>query len=265
MSLSKIVVGHLSASLSMVADGYHSLLDGLNNVIGLIVVGVARRPPDADHPYGHRKFETAATLAIGLALAGLSYRLVEGSFGRLGSGHTPKIAALNFVVMIATLGMNLFVSWYEAREGRRLRSEYLVADAAHTRSDVYVTMGVIGTFAGARAGLGWIDPLVAALIAAFIAFQAAKLLRASFDILTDKAPFEPTAVRDVVLAVPGVRAAREVRARGGRDAAYVDLVAEVDGTLSLRQAHYIADAIEEAIKKAFPEVVDVVVHLEPAG
>ena len=85
VSAGKIVVGKLSVSLSMVADGYHSLTDGLNNVVGLVVASFAYKPPDAGHPYGHRKFETAATLLIGLALLGVSYHVVEQALSQLNS------------------------------------------------------------------------------------------------------------------------------------------------------------------------------------
>jgi cation diffusion facilitator family transporter len=112
----KILVGRLSGSLSMVADGYHSLLDGSNNVIGLIVAAFAYAPPDRGHPYGHRKFETSAALLIGLALLALAYRVIEGAFGQVTNPGLPVIGLLNWIVMGVTLGMNLFVSWYEARE-----------------------------------------------------------------------------------------------------------------------------------------------------
>lgn len=264
VSASKIVVGEMSGSLSMVADGYHSLLDGLNNVIGLVVLAFAHRPPDADHTYGHRKFETAATLGIGLALSALAYRLIEGALGRIANPQLPSIGPLNFAVMLATLATNVFVAWYEARAGRRLGSEYLIADAAHTRSDIYVTMGVIGSFAGARAGVPWMDPVIAVAIGAFIGYQASRILLSSFHVLTDRAPVDPAAVREVVKGVAGVQDARGVRARGGPDAAYVDLIAHVDGSLTLTEAHAIADAIEERLMEKYPQIVDVVVHLEPA-
>src|SRR5512134_3154151 len=128
----KILVGKLSGSLSMVADGYHSLVDGSNNVIGLIVAAFAFAPPDRAHPYGHRKFETAATSMIGIALLALAWKVVTGALGRAGSPELPVIGLLNWVVMAATIGVNVLVSWYEAREGQRLKSAFLVADATHT-------------------------------------------------------------------------------------------------------------------------------------
>ena len=265
VSLGKIVVGKLTGSLSMVADGYHSLVDGSNNVVGLIVAAFAYAPPDRGHPYGHRKFETAATMLIAVALLALSYTVLEGALTQAKSARLPQIGLLNWFVMLATLAMNLFVSWYEAREGQRLGSSYLVADAAHTRSDMYVSLGVIGSFAGARAGLPWTDAVVAAGIAVVIAVQAVKILVGSFHVLTDRAMLAPEDVERVVRAVPGVAACRDVRTRGGPGSVYVDLVADVDGGVTLREAHEVADCIEEAVKASHPDVVDVVVHLEPTS
>ncbi len=264
VSLGKIVVGKLSGSLSMVADGYHSLVDGSNNLIGLFVVGLAYAPPDRGHHYGHRKFETAATLGIGLALLALAYRVVENAFQGVRLEAAPAIGALNWAVMGTTLVVNLFVAAYETREGRRLGSDYLVADAAHTRSDIYVTLGVGVSFAGVQAGLRWVDSVVAAAIAGFIAFLAVRILVGAFHVLTDRAAIPPERIAQVVEAVPGVRGCKDARTRGGHGAVYVDLVALVDGGRPLHEAHDVSDRIEEAVKGAFPEVVDVVVHLEPA-
>jgi cation diffusion facilitator family transporter len=264
VSAGKIVVGKLSGSLSMVADGYHSLTDGLNNVVGLVVASFAYKPPDAGHPYGHRKFETAATLLIGIALLGVAYHVVEQALSQVASSRRPEIGALNWVVMGVTLVANVFVAWYERREGRRLNSAFLIADSAHTRSDIYVTMGVVASFAGARAGLAWTDGLVAAGIAAFIAFLAVQILVGSFNTLTDRAVLPSEALQAVVLRVPGVRDCRDIRTRGGEGAVYVDLIVHVDGDMRLRAAHDVADRIEAALLEAHPEIVDVVVHLEPA-
>jgi cation diffusion facilitator family transporter len=260
----KIVVGTLSGSVAMVADGYHSLVDSANNVIGLIVAAFAYAPPDRGHPYGHRKFETTATTFIGGALLLLSYRVVETAFRGMSGDRLPDVGALNWIVMLATMAMNVFVSWFEAREGRRLGSDYLLADSAHTRSDLYVSLGVVASFAGAKAGVRWADAVVALAIAAVIAVQAVKLLVGSFNVLTDRVVIPAETIASLVARVPGVRGCRDVRSRGGPEAAYVDLVVYVDGSLSLRAAHEVADRIEEALKRADPRIVDVVVHLEPA-
>jgi len=264
VAIAKIVVGRWSRSRAMEADGYHSLVDSSNNLIGLTVAAFAFRPADVGHPYGHRKFETAATLAIGLALLALAYQLLESAFEGALHRVLPELTALNWIVLVVTLGVNLFVSSYEARAGRRLGSDYLIADAAHTRSDLYVSLAVLGSFAAARAGLGWADPIVAVAIAALIGVQAISILVRSFHVLTDRAVLDAGEIERLIAAVPGVARSSNVRTRGRADAVYIDLVAFVDGGLSLNEAHAIADAIEAAVTAARPEVVDVVVHLEPA-
>jgi cation diffusion facilitator family transporter len=263
VSLAKIAVGKISGSVSMVADGYHSLMDGSNNVVGLVVASFAYAPPDEGHPYGHRKFETAATLLIGLALLSLAYRVVEDALRQMAGARVPSITRLNWVVMGVTLLVNIFVTLYETREGRRLGSGYLVADAAHTRSDIYVTLGVVASFAGARAGLPWVDTAVAVAIATFIAVLGVRILVGSFHTLTDRAALPRRALEEVVRAVPGVRSCHDIRTRGGPEAVYVDLVVKVDGELPLRAAHDVADAVEAALQQARPEIVDVIVHVEP--
>jgi cation diffusion facilitator family transporter len=265
VSAGKVVAGHLSGSLAMIADGYHSLVDGSNNVLGLIVSAFAFRPPDAGHPYGHRKFETAATLIIGAALTGLAWQILAGALDRTAAPALPAIGVLSWAVMAVTIGVNVFVSWYEAREGRRLGSAFLVADSAHTRADLYVSLGVVASFAAARLGAAWADPLVAVAIAAIIAWQAGRILVSAFNVLTDRAPIRAGALEPLAASVPGVLRVHDVRARGRGDAVFVDLTVHLDGDMSLHAAHGVADRIEAALQAAHPEIVDVVVHLEPEG
>jgi cation diffusion facilitator family transporter len=265
VSAGKVAVGHLSGSLAMVADGFHSLVDGCNNVIGLIVSAFAFAPPDRGHPYGHRKFETAATSLIGIALLALAWEVVKGALGRIGEPALPVIGLLNWLVMAATIAVNLLVSWYEARAGRRLKSAFLVADAAHTRADVSVSLGVVASFLAARLGLAWADPLVAVTIGGIIAWQASRILLAAFDVLTDRAAIAAESLERLAAAVPGVLKVHDLRTRGRGDAVYVDLTVHLDACVSLAAAHAVADRIEQALLAAHPEIVDVVVHLEPEG
>ncbi|HXB56347.1 MAG TPA: cation diffusion facilitator family transporter [Vicinamibacteria bacterium] len=264
VSGSKILVGTLSGSLSMVADGYHSLLDGADNILGLLVASFSYAPPDRGHPYGHRKFENAATILIGAALLALAYGVVQGALEHAAQATLPQIGILNWAVMIATMAVNLFVVVYERGEGRRLRSDFLLADSAHTRADLYTSLGVIASFAGAKARLPWADAAVAVAIAAVIAWQAVKILVGAFHVLTDRAAIPPEMIAALLAGMREVRDIREVRTRGSADAVYVDLVVQLDGDLTLRAAHEVANRIERALTQARQDIVDVVVHLEPA-
>ncbi|HET8644542.1 MAG TPA: cation diffusion facilitator family transporter [Vicinamibacteria bacterium] len=265
VSAGKIVVGKLTGSLAMVADGFHSMVDGVNNVAGLVLTGFAYAPPDAGHPYGHRKFENAASILLGLGLLGVAWHVVQEAIRGAAGSQAPAVGVLNWAVMLGTLAVNFGVARYEAREGNRLGSAFLQADAAHTRSDIFVTLGVLASFAADRAGLRWADPLAAGLIAAFIAVMAVRILVGSFHTLTDRAVFRSDALAPLILQVADVRSCKEIRTRGGPGAVYVDLVIHVDGNMSLLQAHAVADQVEAALMRAHPEIVDVVVHVEPAG
>src|SRR5512145_293671 len=138
VAVSKIIIGLVSGVLSITADGFHSTVDGSSNIVALVANRLASRPPDEDHPFGHQRFETIAALGIGGFLLVTAFEIVSGALERLqGGGDPPEITPLTFAVMIGTLLVNLFVTWYEAREGRRLSSVLLTADAAHTRTDVF--------------------------------------------------------------------------------------------------------------------------------
>ena len=124
---------------------------------------------------------------------------------------------------------------------------------------------VVASFVAALVGLGWADPLVAVAIAAIIAWQGGQILLSAFNVLTDRAVIPAELLEPLAAAVPGVLRVHDARSRGRRDAVYVDLTVHLDGAMSLRQAHDVADRIEAELEKAHPEIVDVVVHIEPEG
>ncbi|MEP7290507.1 MAG: cation diffusion facilitator family transporter, partial [Chloroflexota bacterium] len=143
VALGKIAIGSATGAISITADGFHSLMDGTSNVIGLVANRLAGKPADEGHPYGHRRFETIAALMIGILLLLTAWEIISSALERFTSGEKPEVNPLVFVVLIVTLAVNLFVSRYEKREGQRLKSELLIADAANTGADVFVTLSVL--------------------------------------------------------------------------------------------------------------------------
>jgi len=266
VSVSKIVIGLLSGSLAIVADGFHSLLDGVNNIIALFANWLAARPPDEDHPYGHRRFETLAALGIGILLLLMAFQLVSGALDRLRmGGDQPDYTPLTFAIMLATLGVNLFVAWYERREGVRLKSELLIADSAHTASDVLVTISVLISMALTQAGFGWADPLAALVVVGLIVRTAFVILKQTGNVLADAAPISPAALREVVATVPAAERIVRVRSRGPADAIHVDVDVEVPAATTTERSSAIAGAIREAIESRFDGVQEVEVHFMPGG
>lgn len=266
VALSKIVYGHFAGVLSIRADGFHSLTDSVNNLVGLLGVYFASRPADAGHPYGHAKFEVLAAGVIGLSLLGMAYDVLTSATARLFYGAPPpRLDALAFVVLAATLGVNLLVARYERVQAERLGSPFLASDAAHTSSDVLVTLGVIVTVGLVHAGFAMLDSVMALGIACFIAWTGVQVLRANLRYLADAAALEPEAVRRIAITIAGVADAHKVRTRGAPGDIHVDLHIQVARHLDVVTAHRVTHWVIDAIKTRLPGVTDVVVHTEPAA
>jgi cation diffusion facilitator family transporter len=266
VACAKIAYGHAAHVLSIRADGFHSLTDSSNNLIGLVGVWLASRPADHDHPYGHAKFEVIAAGLIGLSLLGMAVDVVYSSFERLtgGSVPPPTIDTGAFVVLLVTLAVNVGVARWEKMRGKALGSPLLLSDAAHTRSDVFVTLGVLATVLLVRFGLELADVVAAIGVAGFIAWAGISVLRQNLGYLSDSATLEPSLVERVACGVPGVASAHKVRTRGMPGNVYVDLHIQVAPMLTVVEGHRVTHWVIDAIKAEFSDVRDVLVHTEPA-
>ncbi len=264
VAIAKLAFGLLSHSASVTADGLHSFIDGGSNVLGLVAMMVASRPADADHPYGHGKFEALASLGIGAMIGIGMLELGRMALDSLLHDRHPAVSGMMMGVMAFTLVVNLAVTRVERHYGQQLKSSLLLADANHTLSDVFVTLAVLVSLVLVRLGFPRADGVVALLVLGFVAWVAYGIVRQAVGILSDTARLDPAQVAQLTTAVPGVRTCRNVRSRGMEESVYVDLKIEVDPQLTTAQAHEVADQVEERIQAEFPQVVDVVVHVEPA-
>ncbi len=258
----KLVIGLVTGSISVIADAFHSLLDSSSNVIGLVGLAIAARPPDPNHPYGHRKYETMATLAIGALLLLVCAEILSSIYNRLTAGGAPQVRLESLLIMLATMPVNVAITTYEARAGRRLNSDLLLADAVQTRTDVFVTASVVIGLIGVWLGFPWVDIVVASGVVVLIAVAALRILRRTSDVLADSAALDPARVEAIARQVPGVWFVHRVRSRGRTDEAYVDLHVKVDPAMTTDQAHAIATEIEHRLKQEL-SVADAIVHIEP--
>ncbi len=255
--------GLLTNSLSMSADGLHSIFDSTSNIIGLVGISLAARPPDKEYPYGHAKFETFASLGIAVLLFASSIQLVLAAVNRLQSQSTPQITELSFGIMGITLLINIGVSAYEYILGKRLKSSILVADSMHTRSDIFASVGVILGLVAVKMGYPLADPIIAMFICGLILLTGLEIVKDSSKVLLDKALVEERVIVDLAKSVDGVCTCHRVRTRGMTGEIYVDLHIGVDSSLSIDAAHKVGESVVSMIKSKIPEVRDVVVHLEP--
>jgi len=262
--IAKALIGAEAGSLAVMGDAVHSSVDALYNILGLIVMRVAARAPDEDHPYGHGKFETLGALSVIVFLSVTCFELLRGAIGRLMTGgHAVQITDLGLVLLLATLATNVFVAWYEHRRGQQLSSELLIVDAAHTRTDVFITIGVLIGLLFSRQGYSWVDPVVAIMIALLIVRVGYQILQRVVPVLVDERAIPEPAIRQSAQAVDGVVSAYGIRSRGGNTGVrYAEVTIAVDPNANVADAHAIADAVEAKLKKEL-ELEEVTVHVEP--
>lgn len=264
VAIAKLAFGLIHQSASVTADGLHSFIDGSSNILGLVAMTAAARPADEDHPYGHGKFEAIASLGIGAMIGIGMLELGRMALDSLLHDKHAEVTPMMAAVMVATLVVNLAVTRVERRYGEKLKSSLLLADANHTLSDVFVTLAVLVSLALVWLGFPRADGVVALLVMVFVAWVAYGIVRQAVGILSDTARLDAAQVGHLTLSVPGVLSCRDVRSRGMEDSVYVDLKIEVDPQLTTAQAHEVADEVEQKLHASFPQVVDVVVHVEPA-
>ena len=260
----KVAVGVRTGALSVLGAALESSLDMLNNVIGMVLVSVAARAPDEDHPYGHDKFETLGALAIVGFLSISCFELLrEGVHQALRHDQPRSPELLEIALLAATVLVSSFVGWYEERRGRELESPFLLADAAHARSDIYVTGLALLSLLLTRYGLGAADPLLAVVVALVIARNGYQILRETVPVLVDERGVDATEIRALVASIPRIEDVRGVRSR--RSASGV-LLAEVTigviAATSVADAHALADLVEDRLSTAFG-ASEVTVHVEP--
>ncbi len=265
VAVAKLVFGYLAGAVSMLADGLHSLLDGASNIVGLVGLHIAAQGPDEDHPYGHRKFEAIASVGISMFLFLSATEVLREVVASLGSEHEVNPTPVTFVVMIVTLVVNVFVTRYESRAGRRLNSGILLADAKHTQSDVLVTVGVIVSLVAARLAFPSIDIIAALVIVGFILYSGFQIVLAAFQVLADAQAVDPSKVEELAMGASSVTHAHRVRSRGVPGDVHVDLHIHVPPEMTTREAHEAAHDVADRIKRELDGVTDVVVHVEPEG
>ncbi len=261
----KVGVGARTGSLTVLGAALESGLDMLSNVVAILAISVAARAPDDDHPYGHEKFESLGTLGIVAFLAITCFELMRQSIGELTSPYTaPTATLLDGAILVVSLAVNTLVVAYERRRGRALDSALLLADAAHTASDILVTLLAITSLVLSQLGYLHADAVLGMLVVLVIAWSGVRILRESIPILVDASAVDAERLAAIVGTIPGVigvRSARSRRTASGRLFAEVTIL--VDGTTSVADAHDFTDEVELAIARELG-TAEAIVHVEPA-
>jgi len=265
VAVAKILFGYASGAISILSDGFHSLTDAASNVVGLVGVRAAGQPPDEDHPYGHRKYETVAAAAVNVFLLLVVIEVLRNALNQLSGRSTspPSITTASFIVMLLTVAVNLLVIAYESREAERLASEVLLADALQTRGDVWTSLTVVAALVDVRLGLPILDPLAALVVAGFIGYASYQIARATTRILSDRIVIAESDIERVVMSVPGVLGCHHIRTRGSADHVFLDLHVWLPGEMPLLHAHDLSHVVKDRLMARYPQIADAIIHIEP--
>ncbi|MDP2955200.1 MAG: cation diffusion facilitator family transporter [Longimicrobiales bacterium] len=261
----KLGVWALSHALSVVAEMFHSSLDATNNLFALALARVAAQAPDDDHPYGHQKFETLGALALVGVLSITVFELVQHAILRAIAGVYPPtdFSPWALALMGFSLMAGIAITRYESAAGRRLGSDLLIADAAHTRSDVLTTLAVLVGLVAIRLGYPVADPVATIIVAVLIGHTGWEIVRQTVPVLVDSRAVDPAHIESLAREVQGVRSAYGIRSRGRHGERFAELTIAVDASLDVAASHAMADAVELRVATALGARV-VVVHVEPS-
>ena len=259
----KVLVGHWTGSLSLLADALHSVTDSANNVLGLVAIKFSSPLPDREHPYGHNKFEALGALGIAAFLGIACFEIVQGALERILKGGEPvKVSPPELWLLLIVLGINIFVAFYERNVGRRVGSSILIADATHTMSDIWVTISVIAGLIGVWLGYQWLDVALAFPVALLVFWSGWSVLTENLPWLVDQMAIAPETIHTIAVSVPGVINCHDIASRGviGRQV-FIEMHLIVDAP-DVETAHNITEEVEKQLEQRF-HPVRILIHVEP--
>lgn len=266
LTIIKIGVGILGQSASLIADGIHSLSDLISDLFVIVAIKLGSREADHDHPYGHRRFETMATVLLGIGLVAVATGIAWDAVERL-VDPTKLLSPTQETLGIAAVSIlaNEWLFHYTKRVGEMTRSKLLLANAWHHRSDAFSSVVVLVGIGTVLLGYPMADAVAAVLVAILIAKMGLGLVWESINELVDSALPEEMVrdIRKVIKQTPGVQSIHLIRTRRMGEDACVDTHIVVDARISVSEGHMIGDAVRDRLKTEFDDITDVLVHIDP--
>ncbi|MBV1915076.1 MAG: cation diffusion facilitator family transporter [Pseudomonadales bacterium] len=265
LAIVKITAGLVSGSYALLIDGFHSLSDLATDIMVYVLSHIAHEEADAEHPYGHGRFENFGTLMLGSFLIAVAGGIGYSGVERLIAGtHQPILGTAALAVAAFSILLNEWIYRFTLKTGKEINSELLIANAWHSRSDslssVVVVIGIIGTMAG----VFWLDTAAAILVAGMIGHMGFSLAWSNAKQLVDTAlPVEEVdKISAAILQIEGIRSIHSLRTRKSGSMVFVDLHIEVDSRASVSEGHQIGQWVTLKLLREFPSIEDVTFHID---
>lgn len=260
----KIFIGSVNGCSSLKADGFHSLADGMSNVIAIFGIIICSRPSDDKHPYGHKKFEVISCLFIGMMLGYLSFQVAATGIRSILKPNPISFSAFELAAVGFTIIVNFIVSHTEYRMGRKWDSPVLIADSIHTRSDIMISFGVLAGIIGVKFGLPYqVDGLISLFIAICIAHSSYEIIKPSIATLVDTTVVDVELIKEETMKFSEVKGVHKIRSHGAKNDIFIDMHILVGQYLSVNESHALSHEIENELQKTCGINTQVIIHIEP--
>lgn len=264
VTIMKLIVGSYIQSTSVLADGFHSFSDSASNIVGIIGISIAQRPKDKRHPYGHTKFEVLSSLFIGIMMVFIALKIVTEAILKIKDPESLNMTNVSFVILIITLIINIVVSKYEYSVGKKMNSYILISDSLHTKSDVYVSIGVLVTLICIKLGFPpVIDKVVSFVVGIFILHGAYEIFKSTIKILVDGAVIEENKIKEIVKEFNEIKEIKNIRSRGSQNDIHVDIDILVEPDMTVEKSHELSHKIENTMREKINRNIQVTTHIEP--
>lgn len=264
VAFAKIFTGFLIGSLSIIADGWHSLFDGFTNIVGYLGIRFSEKPADKDHPYGHRKYEAIASMTILFFLIIAALEIIRDMYSKFLNPTTVNIEWYVFAVLASCMIIDYIVARYEFKKGKELGSVILKSDSKHTKFHYITTGAALLAAILIKLGLPYVvDPILTVVIVGFIIRIGYEIFKDTAQVLSDKAFVDEGKVKQIIQQMPEIKSCHSIRTRGDEHHIFMDLHVVLSKKIPLGRAHEICDSLEKKIKAKIPEVKDITIHLEP--
>lgn len=269
LSAGKLAAGILASSGAMLSDAVHSASDVFSTIIVMIGIRMSGKAADREHPYGHERMECVAAILLAVVLALTGFKIGASGLEKISSGNYGELAVPGILALVAAVVSVLvkeWMYWYTRFYAKKIKSPALMADAWHHRSDSLSSIGAFIGILGARLGFPVMDPAASVVICLFILKAAYDIFKDAIDKMLDTAcdPSLEKELREFVLIQSGVQGIDLLRTRTFGSRIYVDVDIRADGSMSLREAHGIAEHVHDEIEGQFEQVKHIMVHVNPA-
>ncbi|MCI8318031.1 MAG: cation transporter [Lachnospiraceae bacterium] len=269
LSAGKLAAGILASSGAMLSDAVHSASDVFSTIIVMIGIRMSGKAADREHPYGHERMECVAAILLAVVLALTGFKIGASGLEKISSGNYGELAVPGILALVAAVVSVLvkeWMYWYTRFYAKKIKSPALMADAWHHRSDSLSSIGAFIGILGARLGFQVMDPAASVVICLFILKAAYDIFKDAIDKMLDTAcdPSLEKELREFVLIQSGVQGIDLLRTRTFGSRIYVDVDIRADGSMSLREAHGIAEHVHDEIEGQFEQVKHIMVHVNPA-